>query len=200
MKPSRCIGVAVRCIPGEALLRQKLERAFTAKLELNDPPIHNHQLITADFKDSRGHILVYIDYPGIYGAGQINHTLMTAYAGAGYRVTCVQHPASNYLIRERTRSGIGHVWLERDSIYDRTRIPLALTNVDEAKSVFRFDRAGFHPFRRRLPAVLLRRQKSRRRARYSLCDPGPLRHTGMGRNNSLLGSRSCRSCSSNHGK
>ena len=127
---------AVRCIPGEDLLYQKLDRALAEKRESDNPPVDNQKPVTADPKDSRGHILVYIDYPGIYGAGQINHALMTAFAASGYRVTCVQHPNSNYLIRERARLGIDHVWLERDSIYDRTRIPLALTNVDEAKSVF----------------------------------------------------------------
>lgn len=83
-----------------------------------------------------GHILLYTDCPGINGAGQCNHVLMLGFAGSGYRISCIQSQASDYLIDERERLGIRHIWIEDDDVYDATRIPLAFTNLSEAQSIF----------------------------------------------------------------
>ena len=69
------------------------------------------------------HIVFYSDCPGVWGAEQINHSIMCGLAASGYRVTCVQSRASHHLIDARARAGIGHVWIADDNLYDPAVTP-----------------------------------------------------------------------------
>jgi glycosyltransferase involved in cell wall biosynthesis len=83
-----------------------------------------------------GHVLLYTDRPGAYGAEQIGHILMLHLVEAGYTVTCAQAKANHQLIEERHRAGIQHVWLADDDIYDPTTTPRAFSNDAEAEEIF----------------------------------------------------------------
>lgn len=77
---------------------------------------------------TRGHILLYSDRPGIYGAEQINHSVACAAARAGYQVTFAQAYAEHHLITEREALGVGHKWLADDDIYDLGQVSPSLTD------------------------------------------------------------------------
>lgn len=96
----------------------------------------NHTARTVDAVRRLGHILLYTDCPGIYGAEQINHLVAGGLVRAGYSVTYAQSRASHRLIREREEWGIQHRWLEDDDIYDRSRTPRAFLNGDAARALF----------------------------------------------------------------
>jgi len=80
---------------------------------------------------TRGHVLLYSDRPGIYGAEQINHSVACAAARARYQVTFAQAYADHHLIAEREALGVGHEWLADDDIYDLHQVSPSLT--DEAE-------------------------------------------------------------------
>jgi glycosyltransferase involved in cell wall biosynthesis len=80
-----------------------------------------------------GHILLYTDDPDAGGVAQYNHAVLSALARRGYRVTCVQSPADNPLIRRQADLGVRHAWLDFNTGKDLQR---ALTNTADAARIF----------------------------------------------------------------
>lgn len=84
----------------------------------------------------KGHILFYTDCPGLYGASQLNHALMCGLFRSGFQVSCAQSQASHFLIQQRDRLGIQHLWLKYDNLFHPSQPALAFSNTDEAEHIF----------------------------------------------------------------
>ena len=88
------------------------------------------------------HILFYSDRGEVYGAEQINHSLMCGFDQAGKKVTCVQPEDDNYLVTARKQLGIDHYWLQPDNIYGyrqdnfKVAIPKVFTDAYEPTQIF----------------------------------------------------------------
>ncbi len=132
-------------LPESTLLRERIaeiiagNRAGGSRGELGIRLVNTNRSASppdAAAGTGRGGILFYMDCGGANGAGQSAHLVMSDLARAGYRVVCAQPRAAHWLIDERERLGIRHVWLRDDDLYDRRQIPLALTDGAEAAMVF----------------------------------------------------------------
>ncbi|HEY9854068.1 MAG TPA: glycosyltransferase family 4 protein [Leptolyngbyaceae cyanobacterium] len=83
-----------------------------------------------------GHILLYTDCPGIYGASQWNHSLIMKLVDLGYDVSCAQCQASHHLIEQRNQRGIQHFWLNDDNLYLPSTPARAFSNTSEFQTIF----------------------------------------------------------------
>jgi glycosyltransferase involved in cell wall biosynthesis len=137
---------ALELNPKEATFGQKLGDLLARRSAHNGVPRHPAQTASADLQatgNGRGHVLLYTDCPGIYGAEQCNHFLMLKLVDAGYRVTCAQSSATHYLINERSQAGIRHLWLENDDIYEDPNTAKAFIDDREAAQVFKIAQPDF---------------------------------------------------------
>ena len=82
---------------------------------------------------SHKHILLYTDDPQLGGVAQYNHSILSALAQQGYRVSCVQTRKQNPIILEQQQLGINHIWLEFDTVTDFHR---TLINPKDAQEIF----------------------------------------------------------------
>ncbi len=80
------------------------------------------------------HVLLFTDDPAGGGVAQYNHALLCALTLRGYRVTCVQTPADNALVRRQAELGVRHAWLDFDTGHDFRR---TLTHTADAERVLR---------------------------------------------------------------
>ncbi|BAQ64656.1 glycosyltransferase family 4 protein [Geminocystis sp. NIES-3709] len=85
-------------------------------------------------------IMVYTDNPLVYGAEQVNHSLLCGLQKAGYKVICVTHKSDTYLVQKRKKLGIEHIFLEPDNIYSYnvglSRVPSAIREPSEPVEIF----------------------------------------------------------------
>ncbi|MCU0546424.1 MAG: glycosyltransferase [Oscillatoriaceae cyanobacterium Prado104] len=97
-------------------------------------PYHFQQDSSSSYQQKKQHVLLYGEDSGVGGLAHFNHSLICKLAAEGYRVTNVQSQADNPLIREQKQLGIGHIWLEFDTMKEFLRIAY---NVDDAKKIYR---------------------------------------------------------------
>ena len=80
-------------------------------------PATAHRSAPADSPapETRPHVLLYTDDPGIGGVAQYNHTLLEALAGMPYKLTTVASRNDNPLLARQKSLGIEQRWLSFDS-------------------------------------------------------------------------------------
>ncbi len=130
---------AIELTPQEDCLKRNLTDLLAQKRDRNGKIDESAELLPETGKKagvSLGHVLLYTDCSGVYGAGQCSHSLMLELAASGYEVTCAQEKASHYLVDQRIQAGIRHVWLEKDDVYTTVGTPRALTVFSEARTVY----------------------------------------------------------------
>jgi glycosyltransferase involved in cell wall biosynthesis len=131
---------AIELNPGEACLRSNLTDLLAQKSEQQSGKIDGSSELLPETGEAAGlapgHVLLYTDCSGVYGAEQCSHSLMVALSASGYRVTCAQEKNSNHLVVQRKQAGIRHVWLRKDDIYAVSGTPRALTVFSEAQTIF----------------------------------------------------------------
>ena len=140
------IGAAIK-LYREAMAMSPKETIFQEKLQclLNNQTVYggddsNEFRATAwpesEGSSRNGRILLYTDSPGVYGAGQCNHLLMTQLAEKGYHCTFAQPKAHHHLIEARQALGIKQVWIEHDDLYDMAGEHRSLWDDAEALKIF----------------------------------------------------------------
>lgn len=90
-------------------------------------------------KTSAPHILIYTDAP-CYGAGEISHALVRDWVGAGYRMTYVQPPLKDHLLKERLALGVAQRFLPPENLYDLSQPARSLLDRSEARRLFQEER------------------------------------------------------------
>ena len=131
--------------PDNALSHYRQALAFTSDPETTNYCQYAIARLTGNSfsqgqKNAQQHIVLYTDCPQIYGAEQSSHVLMKGLVAAGYRVTCMQSQAENYLITARKQLGIAHYWISGENVdciadyqnYQGVKLPTALYDALES--------------------------------------------------------------------
>ena len=137
-----CVGLyrrAAETAPGGEIFSTRLQELVSAPASSEERGAGCDELSAGAVGEdhrSRAHLVIYADCPGVSGAEQANHAIAMGFRAAGYRVTFVQPKANHHLIEERTREGIGHIWIEADDIYRGALAPPSLCSPVAGESVF----------------------------------------------------------------